>query len=240
MGRSSLAELQSCTNFRDVGGARTPGGRVVASGRLYRCDSLHKLCEEEARQFAKTHAPRTILDLRSAEEVLRFGAGPLAKGVHHLHLPIGTEAPGAMRRRRAPSLVDLYTRFAEHSGLVVAEIVRVLGSRHVLPTIVFCAAGKDRTGVTIALVLGALNVTDRDVVADYATTRVVDPALLGDGYAQRFADLPAAYREAAPQTMRGFLAAIRRKYGSIRAYMAHYGVERVELRDLERALLVQD
>jgi protein-tyrosine phosphatase len=201
---------------------------------------LHRLAPPETDRFVRIVAPRTIIDLRSAEEVLRLGVGHFGKRVRHVHMPI---ALGADQRRfgsRHPSLLELHVRFADDSGSVIAEIVRALGSRSALPAVVFCAAGKDRTGIATALVLGALNVADADIVADYARTRPVDPAVLGHGYEKYFAGVPTAYREAAPATMRGFLASIRRKHGSVRAYLAHHGVGADELGALERALLTEE
>lgn len=240
MARSGLAEHWTCTNLRDVGGCRTRSGRSVVPGRLFRSDSLHRLTPPQTDRFVRTVAPRTIIDLRSAEEVLRLGAGHFGKRVQHVHLPIGIGADHRRFGRRDPSLLELYVQFADDSGSVIAEIVRTLGSRSGLPAVVFCAAGKDRTGIAIGLILGALRVADADIVADYARTQRVDPALLGHGYEKYFAEVPAAYREAAPATMRGFLASIRRRHGSIRAYLAHHGVDAGELGALERALLTEE
>ena len=233
--------LRSCTNLRDLGGARTLSGRKVRSGLLFRCDSLHKLTAEDGAHFVRTVAPRTLIDLRSVEELLRLGAGPVASNTHHLHMPIAVEpVTSVWRRSRKWNLLDVYVRMAERSGPVVAEIVRVLGVREALPAVIFCAAGKDRTGVACALVLGALNVADDDIVADYALTDPVDPVLLGAGYASSLAEAPPSFLRASPETMRGFLAAIRRKYGSVRVYMARHGVHRGDLLNLERALLERD
>lgn len=234
--------LRSCTNLRDVGGCRTPSGRVLRPGLLFRSDSLHKVDDADVKSILGTAAPRTIVDLRSYEELHRYGTGPLRPYVRHVHLPIGVDAPGTLRgmRWRRIGLLDVYVRMAEDSGESIATIVRVLGAKATLPTVIFCAAGKDRTGVVMALILGALNVTDDDIVTDYAATAPVEPDRLGDGYVERLAQHPPEFLLAAPETMRGFLAAMRRKHGSIRAYLARHGVRRDDLAALERALLVRD
>lgn len=241
MARAEVA-LRSITNLRDVGGCRTPSGRVVRSGLLFRSDSLHKLQGGDVEAVIRGCAPRSIVDLRSAEEVLRYGVGPLPPRVRHVHVPVGVDAPGTLRGtdRLVGSLLDVYMRLAEDSGREIAKLIRVLAARDTLPTILFCAAGKDRTGVVIALLLGALNVRDDDIVIDYALTAPVDPTQLGEGYAERLANHPRSFLEAAPETMQGFLASIRRRHGSIRAYLTRHGVRRDELSALERALLVRD
>jgi hypothetical protein len=237
----SAIALRSCSNLRDLGGCRTLSAREVRHGLLYRSDSLHKLTVQEAELCARTLRPRTIIDLRSADELLRLGAGPAELGARHIHMPVSVEPSSASwKRRHHTNLLDTYVRMADRSGAVIAEIVRVLGTGDALPAVIFCAAGKDRTGITAAMILGALNVRDDDIVADYAATAPVDPAQLGFGYAKSLAEYPASFLEASPETMRGFLAAIRRRYGSVRVYMAHHGVGRSDLRRLERALLERD
>jgi hypothetical protein len=50
----------------------------------------------------------------------------------------------------------------------VVEAVRLLGRADAGPALVHCAAGKDRTGVLVALVLDAVGVEREAVIADYA------------------------------------------------------------------------
>ncbi len=89
-----------------------------------------------------------------------------------------------------------------------------------------------------ALVLSALLVDDEDVIEDYCRTEPVSPDALGQGYAERLASLPREFCEAPARTMRAFLEAIGREFGSTRAFLAMIGVDRTKLRALERALLV--
>jgi protein tyrosine/serine phosphatase len=105
---------------------------------------------------------------------------------------------------------------------------------------VFCAAGKDRTGVGIALLLAALNITDDQIIEDYSISGVIDPRTLGDLYVQHMAEMPESYRRSDPETMRAFLEHLRREHGSVRAYLARLGFGRQELVALERALLTSE
>jgi protein-tyrosine phosphatase len=58
----------------------------------------------------------------------------------------------------------------ERGGPMVAEALRVLARPEALPAVFHCTAGKDRTGVLAALVLGQLGVPDDAIAADYAFT----------------------------------------------------------------------
>jgi protein-tyrosine phosphatase len=92
-----------------------------------------------------------------------------------------------------------------------------------------CSAGKDRTGVLAALLLGALGVPDETIVADYALSRdamdrmvtwlqarATDPETLA-----RFSP---AIRSAEPVTMEVFLAGMHDRYGTFDGYFATLGL----------------
>ena len=92
-----------------------------------------------------------------------------------------------------------------------------------------CSAGKDRTGVLAALLLGALGVPDETIVADYSLSRdamermlvwlqerAPDPETLA-----RFAP---AIRAAEPVAMEVFLAGLREQFGSFDDYFSSLGV----------------
>jgi hypothetical protein len=65
-------------------------------------------------------------------------------------------------------LVRGYLGYLHDRGENVVEAVRRLAAQDAGPALVHCAAGKDRTGVLVALVLDAVGVERDAVVADYA------------------------------------------------------------------------
>ena len=102
-----------------------------------------------------------------------------------------------------------------------------------LPAVFHCAAGKDRTGLLAMLVLGALGVSDSDIVDDYALTAATMDAFLAarsadPAFADRIAALPATFFAASGRacTSRRRIAAA---HGSIRAYVLSLGVTADEL-----------
>lgn len=133
----------------------------------------------------------------------------------------------------------------ERYGKGVADVVRLLAEPDSLPAVFHCYAGKDRTGVLAAVVLGLLGVSDEDIVQDYLLTnnyendrltrQAADPKAvrfieeLGGGAADR--------SEVYPETMQQLLAWIRRQYGSMRGYVEALGVKPSVLERLEAALL---
>src|SRR5262249_40502205 len=76
----------------------------------------------------------------------------------------------------------------------IARVVTLLADAEA-PAVFHCAAGKDRTGVVSAIVLGLLGVPDEVIVADYAATRESLDAIVGrlnplEGYRTMLAALP--------------------------------------------------
>ncbi len=158
-------------NLRDVGGYPTHAGGSVAWRTLFRSDSLHRLSSNGVAELAGLDL-RTIVDLRADIEVEQRPsavAGPRTRIVRApiVRDPIGlppTDLPGE------------YRYMVNECGDAIGAAVRELCSPGALPALVHCAAGQDRTGVVIALVLAVLGVPDELIEADYSLSSVyLDP-----------------------------------------------------------------
>ncbi|WP_375000348.1 tyrosine-protein phosphatase [Aeromicrobium sp. CTD01-1L150] len=151
-------------NLRDVGGLRALDGNVVAPGRLLR--SALPFHDDVAPEGI-TWPPSLVIDLRS----------PMEHGQEHPLTPLGPRLvnlpllhslrPGWMQ---GASLVDLYALVLDDSAHLLVQLVREVAAAQG-PTLVHCAAGKDRTGISVALVLSLLGVQVSDIEADYLRTR---------------------------------------------------------------------
>ncbi len=234
----TLLGLATCPNLRDIGGARTLTGRTVRRGLVFRSGSFHLADAADCAAVRAHIRPRTLIDLRTAEEV---GLCPTPDGLgarNVLHLPFSTAgAREWMERIGRRSLFDSYVGLARSSGDTIGEIFRVLADPRNHPAIFFCAAGKDRTGIVAALVLSALLVSEQDVIDDYVRTGTIDPTSLGPEYVKRFETLPSEFHASPESAMRDFLASVEEEFGSVRAYLATLGVGVAELTALERSLL---
>ncbi|WP_380170792.1 tyrosine-protein phosphatase [Kineococcus sp. DHX-1] len=121
--------------------------------------------------------PATVLDLRSAAEVPGTGHPLLAPGTEVHSVPLLDHAgdPNALEQRRRP-LVDVYLSMLEQgTGLLrAADLV----ASSPAPVLVHCAAGKDRTGLVVALVLRLVGVPREAVLADFALTTDAMPDVM--------------------------------------------------------------
>ena len=227
-------------NFRDYGGYPVAGGGRLARGRLFRSGE-HTLATDADLRIVGDLGLKAVFDLRGAGERENapcrrppgFDAAVYATGgettVAAPHLDAANNAFDAatarqnMRDRYAsvpfrPLLIDVYR-----------DYFRVL-SELSAPTLVKCTAGKDRTGILVALLQFALGVHPDDILEDYLLTNSA-----GDNEARvgaLKADLQRRFGTAMsdeavrivtsvePAFLESAFDAIKQRHGSIEAYLA--------------------
>lgn len=162
--------LQRLANFRDLGGLPLPGGGVTRAGVLYRSDAPYP--GDAPPDEAPAWPPATVIDLRSPGEE---GAGyRWPDGVTMHRMPLMRRAAvvtGAAEstRERPLTLASVYRAMLKTVPQDLASLVGI-AARCEGPVLVHCAAGKDRTGVAIAVLLLTAGVEPESVVTDYAVT----------------------------------------------------------------------
>ena len=111
------------------------------------------------------------------------------------------------------------------------------------PAVFHCAAGKDRTGVVAAVLLGLLDVPADEIAADYHATAgamaaLVDWLTLEHPEAlDAMTSQPPEYLEAPIEAMDGFLVEVDRRYGSMRGLAQHLGVDDATIDRLRAAVV---
>jgi protein-tyrosine phosphatase len=109
--------------------------------------------------------------------------------------------------------------------------------------VIFCSAGKDRTGLVTALVLSAIGVDDEAVIADYTRSHAVlggafREELNARAWAAGFAAQPLAIASGTPpELMRSILSTVRRRHGGAASYLLSSGVSATALDTLRGSLL---
>jgi protein-tyrosine phosphatase len=157
---------------------------------------------------------------------------------HHVPFFDGERPAGA---QVALELFHIYAFMLEGARPAIARAVELIAASR-LPTVFHCAAGKDRTGVLSAVLLGALGVPDDAIIDDYVATkhglaRIVDRLRASESYQYVFDELPADTLHAEPATMQKLLAHARRRFGSWRDYLRTAGIDDETLEALEATLL---
>jgi protein-tyrosine phosphatase len=166
----SSSVLTSLLNFRDLSGMRTRAGASIAPGRVYRSDGLTHLSQAERDELRNDLGVRTIIDLRSGLEHERLGRyDPSVFGdTCVLELPVlNGAAVHAQAARGELDMDTMYRAIAFDGAAHVRAALTALTEPERLPAIITCTGGKDRTGVTVAILLAALDVPCDTILDDY-------------------------------------------------------------------------
>lgn len=159
-------------NLRDVGGLPVGMGAHTSHGVLYRGDAPHP---DDTPPGLAGWPPALVLDLRQPAELIKNHplAGPNTEVVQ---MPL-LAGPHVGDWRLIPSLEEMYLGSLSRAGEWIAEALDLLAGT-TGPALVHCAAGKDRTGVLVAVLLRAAGVSRHAVLQDYLRTEPNVPALL--------------------------------------------------------------
>ena len=245
------AAVDGALNFRDLGGLRA-GAMRVRHGLLYRAAMTHEITEEGLRLLAEQYGLRTAIDLRYEEELSVYGTAPFVEaGIAYHHIPVSGsmgDPPEVVAQRRQEmregtfDWAASYVRIVERAAPALRQIFDVLAAPGALPAVFHCVAGRDRTGVVAALVLGSLGVSAEEIAEDYALTGVhLRPhahrfALQAERLTLTEAQM-AGILETDADAMRRFLDEITRRRGSVRAAVRALGVDDATLQRLAQPLL---
>ena len=164
-------QFEGVDNVRDAGGLPLRDGGRTRFGELFRSANLRHVTDTDVAHLVDVVGLRLVIDLRTAREIDRDGptlvAGAGVETVALSFLPDDGEALPETGDDSDPLLRSYLGYLVDRTENVV-QAVRLLGGPDVGPTLVHCAAGKDRTGVLLALVLDAVGVEREAVIADYA------------------------------------------------------------------------
>ena len=162
-------------NKRDLGGLKTRDGKTVRMGMLVRSANLAQAEEDDLDGIA------TIIDLRSNGE--RNEVPDRTCGREYLAMPIFNEInegisheEEAEQRAVIPEMDVLYgmlmRRYTDSFRRVLMAVMQRDYSNGAV--LWHCSEGKDRCGMTTALILEALDVDRKTILEDYLKTNLVN------------------------------------------------------------------
>ena len=231
-------KFEGTYNFRDAGGYPVRHGGATRWRTLFRSDSPHRLSEVDRCTLIESGL-RTAVDLRQASELTEapnvFAANTQ---VTFCHLPLLSDGPSMPQD--LPALVDVYRTILDERGDQVRAVLAALAAPKALPAVVNCTAGKDRTGLIVALILGLSGVSEASIVADYALSGDCLAGAFSDEVRRRAEEQDLSYdllTQCDPEFMRETLAHLRRKYGGIEAYVRATGLEGQEIERLRQSMV---
>ena len=231
-------------NFRDYGGYAVPGGRLV-TGRLFRSAQHRDASAADLARVAEIGLGH-VVDLR----------GPGERDSAPCPRPQGFDAKIVLSEEETINPADAARYATAFDGPEAAKSALVEGYRNMpyrphlrdlfrryfetlletdRPTLIHCLAGKDRTGLAVALFHTAVGVTEDDMMADYLLTNSAG------NVEARVASAAAAMREmngrempedalrmfmsVQPEFLQSAFASIRDRDGSVDTYLTGLGMD---------------
>lgn len=182
-------EIKKVHNFREVANIKNMDGRILKSGKFYRSGHLNQLTKSSFDELEKLGV-REILDLRNSKEIARkpdnLPSGIVYKNCSAFEdkgdqldqakkLVLKGKVNGADADKR---MLDFYKEYVTENPEMINKIItEILESDQ--PVLYHCTAGKDRTGITTALILTILKFDKESVYNDY---------LLSNNYRKKLVD----------------------------------------------------
>ncbi|KAK7413564.1 hypothetical protein QQX98_007573 [Neonectria punicea] len=247
-------------NFRDIGG--TPiaarSGHTIKPGIVFRSAEPSRVTDAGITVLQRLRIAR-VYDLRSTSEVAKYSTGV-------------REWPGAVRVFTPVFLdedygpVEIGIRLSYYSGEGTEGYVKTYRSiwesvgpmRTILlhlaepspePLLLHCTAGKDRTGVIVAVILSLCGVDDETIAHEYSLTNA--------GLGERKDEIMARLMEheslrnnpegakrllsATPANMLAAMKALQSDYGSVEQYVkTKCGLSPDEIEQIRKNLIVAD
>jgi len=247
-----LIDTRETFNFRDFGGYTLSTGDKVRSGVLFRSGSLDRIADAEAHSLQENLSIQTIIDLRHPDEFNdncsrgslvdlvpnRYSLSVIdaTQTLHH-HVEALNIAYGMGEKSHR------YFALLENGERIWREVIQILLEPYSYPILAHCTAGKDRTGITAALILDLVGVAQDTISEDYAMSSASVDQLFN--YLVASGRRPEGTSETAkskmitkPKYMDDFLKLVYQKYGNAEGYIRHLGFNTFEIARIRDFLIV--
>lgn len=186
-----VIELDGVHNFRDYGGYAVSGGGRLRQGVLWRSGQHHGASDTDLARIAQLGLT-AVFDLRSDGERASHPCRRPQDFAGKVIFPAEADAPprvssgslsaaphvAAAQAAFGRNAADMRTMMVQNYTIIPFRPTLLAAMRRYLaelsqdgsPSLVHCMAGKDRTGVAVAVLQRALGVHHDDVMADYMLT----------------------------------------------------------------------
>lgn len=223
--------LETTLNTRDLGRYQsTISGNQLKTWHILRSDVQNYPSVNDIF-LLKKHRILTVLDLRGTNDVKRKPSGFANQdGFLYINIPID-EGSGIPESTDVVS--ESYLKIAESPNLPC--VFRAIASAPE-GVMINCTAGKDRTGVVSAVLLGLCGVSDEDIIRDYMLTKTYNRERF-ELIHYNFPEIDMNIVIPSERYMKEFLKMLIAKYGSFRDYLTAIGIKKEEIDNIAVKLL---
>lgn len=238
----TAVDLSGAYNVRDLGGLKTKDGRETKSGVIYRGDSLDSVTPSDAEILFTKLRIASIVDLRTKAETELSGLLFPVPRHRFSVLPEGRLGKEPFPSDDPVELAKVYLHNIETGRPAVKGTFEVIAQdlEAGAATLFHCAAGRDRTGIVAAVLLGLVGVTDGQIAMDYVQSnrnaRRVTRKLAENPLYANHHDRPAVIF-LNEKTIIGFMRLLRENYGGPRQFSLDSGVTPEVIETIEKRFL---
>ncbi len=181
-----VIHLKGTTNTRDIGGYQTSDQSTLRRGQIIRSDRLSRLTANDFQKLEEIGL-KTVIDLRTNKE--HDESPTIWKGNNpprFVHLPVGdanndwfASQRKMMKKNRFTEeqslehMVEGYRMIAEEGTSSYQQLMELVLDESNWPILIHCSAGKDRSGVGVALILESLGVDRETIMEEYLLTNEI-------------------------------------------------------------------
>ena len=246
--------MKTIVNFRDISGYKTPDGKRLKNGFVYRSGNLDNAFGSDVKQVL-AYGIKKIIDLRQDHEIKRLN-GKL-NAIKRVFIPFNiTETTKSrlkpfMNKRHdvenniIEAIKSVYLDMVEGHKAEIAEVLRNLITAEDYPVLINCHLGKDRTGFVCAILMLSLGFDSDAVVKEYIKTNDLllprTRTYFGMMKILSFGAFPAKNYKTASIACAVYIQTviekIKKEYGCISNYLSNCGIKEIEIVTLKNILL---
>lgn len=231
-------------NIRDLGYLSiTPKNnreteKITSPGVFIRSENPYQISKQDLAVLT-SYGVKTIIDLRTESEIQKK-ENPFSKNPNfsYYHIDyIGDFLQIALSKEYgAASLADLYIGLLKNCSDKIRDLFSTIAEKIGDGGILFhCSMGKDRTGVTAALLLDLAGVEREEIVEDYAAS-----CYCLKGYISRLNEFPtyhSDFLQSEPKEMEKMLDFLENIYGGTESYLLNIGVSSKEIETIKEKFI---
>lgn len=182
-------QIKKVHNFRTVGNIKNIDGRTLKEGKFYRSGHLHLLKKKSFKEF-ESLGIKEIIDLRNSKEIAQKPDNLPVDIIYKNYSAFEDEGDQLDQAKKLvlkgkvngsdadKRMLDFYKDYVTENPEIIKKIItEILESEQ--PVLYHCTAGKDRTGITTALILTILKFDKETIYNDY---------LLSNNYRKKLID----------------------------------------------------
>lgn len=223
--------LETTQNTRDLGHyISAASGERLQLWRVLRSDVPCNPSDSDIG-LLKAHRIFTIIDMRCEENLQKQPSGFAGREpFSYISIPI---REGSSIPESTDAVSTGYLQIAQ-SGNIPEVFKAVAAAKN--GVMINCTAGKDRTGVVSAVLLGLCGVSEADIVADYMLTKANSQKRF-ERIHQKYPNIDMNIVIPSERYMREFIHLLKAKYGGFRQYLLAIGVTSDEIDGIKEKLL---